>query len=236
MTSALVIGAGGGLGRELLRQLACDPEIVNVVAVSRTHLHALPTGVIQLQADETEESIKAACDGMAGRVFNQVFCCLGMLHSDSIQPEKRLEDINASAMARVFHVNTVLPALWLKYLLPLTKSAALSSITVFSARVGSISDNRLGGWYSYRASKSALNMVVKTAQVEYNRRAKNVMLVCYHPGTVDTGLSKPFQANVPEGKLFTSEYSIGQLRAALADLDPDASPHYIDWRGQSIPW
>ena len=106
----------------------------------------------------------------------------------------------------------------------------------FSARVGSISDNSLGGWYGYRASKSALNMLIKCAQIECQRRAKNITLISYHPGTVETELSKPFQSKVPTGKLFSTDFTATQLLQIIPNLTPENGPHYIDWQGNVIPW
>ena len=114
--------------------------------------------------------------------------------------------------------------------------ASQSKIILLSARVGSITDNKLGGWYGYRASKSALNMLVKTAQVEFSRRIKKCTLVLYHPGTVDTKLSKPFQGNVPPGKLFSPEFTAMQMLQCVESLQSEQAPHYIDWKGDNIPW
>ena len=107
---------------------------------------------------------------------------------------------------------------------------------LFSARVGSISDNRLGGWYSYRASKAALNMMIKTAAIELARRAKNIKLIAFHPGTTDTPLSKPFQKNVPENKLFSAEFVAKQLLDIVENTPIDQSPSYLDWQGETINW
>jgi NAD(P)-dependent dehydrogenase (short-subunit alcohol dehydrogenase family) len=127
------------------------------------------------------------------------------------------------------------PALWLKYLVKvMAKDKA--SIVFFSARVGSISENGLGGWYGYRASKAALNMFVKTASVEYKRRSPNTTLACYHPGTVDTNLSKPFQANVKQGKLFTVDFTVSKLLHHMEGFDAEQSPYYIDWEGKTIQY
>ena len=111
-----------------------------------------------------------------------------------------------------------------------------STVVCLSARVGSISDNGFGGWYGYRASKAALNMLVKTASIEYKRRVKNAMLVCYHPGTVDTGLSKPFQKNVAAKKLFTPEFTADQLFTHVSKLDRDQICHFIDWDCEVVTW
>lgn len=118
----------------------------------------------------------------------------------------------------------------------LLKGAHPAHLVFLSARVGSIADNHLGGWYGYRASKAALNMMLKSAHIEYNRRAKNICLVSYHPGTVATQLSESFRANVPEGKLFSPEFAIAKLLIHTQALTSENGPHYIDWQGKTIPW
>ena len=133
-------------------------------------------------------------------------------------------------------MNTFLPALWLKTLAPLLRSKEVCRIALLSARVGSISDNRAGGWYSYRASKAALNMLIQSAAIEFARRAKNVKLLAFHPGTVDTPLSAPFQHNVPDGKLFTPEYVAHQLLDLLTALPADGRASYLDYAGKPIAW
>lgn len=119
--------------------------------------------------------------------------CNGILHSQSIKPEKRLEDFNTDAFNHVIMANALTPMLWIQKLTPILIGNTQCKIIVFSARVGSISDNNLGGWYSYRASKAALNMMLKTAAIELARRAENIKIIAFHPGTTDTSLSKPFQ-------------------------------------------
>jgi NAD(P)-dependent dehydrogenase (short-subunit alcohol dehydrogenase family) len=162
--------------------------------------------------------------------------CNGVLHSKKYQPEKRLEDFSAEAFLNVLNANTITPMLWLKYLTPLLNTLNNCKVTIFTARVGSISDNKLGGWYSYRASKAAMNMLIKSAAVELARRAKNIKLISFHPGTTDTPLSKPFQANVAEGKLFTCEFVAKQLLTIVEDTPVDGEASFIDWQGKEIPW
>ena len=176
-----------------------------------------------------------------GGQFSLVVCCIGALHAtgaddQKIMPEKRLEDIQIDQLSFYFNTNTILPAIWLKHVEPLLKGSEPSKLVFFSARVGSISDNNLGGWYGYRASKSALNMVIKCAQIECQRRAKNISIISYHPGTVETELSKPFQSKVPTGKLFTTDFTVTQLLNIIPNLTPENGPHYIDWQGSVIPW
>ena len=190
---------------------------------------------------------------VAGKI-SRIVMCNGILHSQtadvqiqaqqpSLMPEKRIEDINANALEQLFYANSIVPMLWLSALTPLLSQARHKVdadnkcvISILSARVGSISDNRLGGWYGYRASKAALNMLIKTTAVEYARRLKRVKLIAFHPGTTDTPLSKPFQANVPQGKLFTPEFVASQLYHIMANIEPNGEASYLDWQGQQISW
>ena len=169
--------------------------------------------------------------------ISRVVICNGILHDDQkdIFPEKKLEDISESKMMHVLRVNALLPLLFLKELVALVKGEKRCVISVLSARVGSIEDNRLGGWYSYRASKAALNMLVKTAAVEYERRAKNGQLLLFHTGTVDTNLSKPFQS-----KSSTRLMQPGEVAKSLIQLmdrsDTVSNIEFIDWEGKKINW
>lgn len=240
--NALVIGAGGGIGAKIVEQLANSQGDPQVHAVSRQLLMSNLHNVTHHQiVNHDEAEISVLCEALQhlGQ-FDLVVCCIGALHGEqngvSLKPEKRLEDISAAQLESYFKTNTIVPALWIKHLIPLVKGANKAQIVMITARVASISDNRLGGWYGYRASKAALNMMLKSAQIEYQRRAKNVELISYHPGTVNTKLSKPFQGNVPNGKLFTADFTASQLLKHLHTLKIENAPHYIDWDNQTIPW
>lgn len=238
MKRVLLIGAGSAIAKALLIRLGETPGCA-VDLVSRTPPSVTPAYARYLPlAEYTDDGIGSLCQQLLEerQHYDLVVCCTGLLHETGLMPEKRLEDLQSQALQRYFWVNSVLPALWLKHLLALLKGKIPSTCVFFSARVGSIADNRLGGWYGYRASKAALNMLIKTAQVEYARRAPNVRLLSYHPGTVDSPLSQPFQANVPRHKLFTPAQAADYLLAALASLPPTPGPHFIDWQGNLIPW
>ena len=241
MDNAIVIGAGGSIAQALIEQLLSDQSLAKVFAISRNPLPAALMENSRIQAlpcDNSQPEISAIAeliDSDRG-TFGKVFICQGILHTPNLQPEKRLQGIDAEHLAEVLRVNTIVPALWLAALMPLLKGNRPCRVAVFSARVGSISDNRAGGWYSYRASKAALNMIIKTAAVEYARSARNVKLLAYHPGTVDTELSRPFQRNVPPEKLFTSEFTATQLLKLMGDLPVDGEASYLDWAGEKILW
>ncbi|ALS97241.1 SDR family NAD(P)-dependent oxidoreductase [Lacimicrobium alkaliphilum] len=239
MKTTLIVGSGGGIGKEVARQLSDDHYKNSIFAVSRRHQQELSAPVRQFQIAEYDDiNIARYCQGLAetGVHIDQFICCVGLLHDGQLQPEKKIEQLDAAHLQQYFAVNSIIPALWLKHLPVLLDRKKPAQIVFISARVGSISDNRLGGWYGYRASKAALNMLVKTAQVEYRRRFPDTVLVSYHPGTVDTPLSKPFQDRVPEHKLFSPQQAAGFLLEQLQHLDPGHAPYYLDWQGKTIPW
>ena len=241
---ALVLGASGGLGSAMVSEFLNDPEIDKVFAVSSKKN---PVGsnegqnqskLVWLQAEYSETQMADAVSQLMAHAgtFSRVCVCHGLLHSDKLWPEKRLEDITSEALQEIFHSNTVVPALWLKLLFKILKGQTPCIVATMSARVGSLSDNNLGGWYAYRASKAALNMVLKTASIEYGRRAKNVKLIAFHPGTTDTALSKPFQSTVPTGKLFTTEFVAERLAMIMDSAQLDGELSYLDWDGRTIAW
>ena len=139
-------------------------------------------------------------------------------------------------MQEVITINSVIPMLWLKALFPLVKGQSICVISVFSARIGSIGDNHSGGWYSYRASKAALNMLLKTAAIEYSRRAKNVKIIAFHPGTTDTYLSKPFHGTIKPENLFTTEFVTEHLVNIMNNQTTDGQLSFIDWENKEIVW
>lgn len=239
MKTTLIVGAGGGIGKALVRQLSSDEQNNRIFALSRRHQPDLPSSVRQSQITEhNDTSIARYCQELTETVshIDQFICCVGLLHCGLLQPEKKLEQLEHSHLQQYFAVNSIIPALWLKHLPVLLDSKKSAALVFLSARVGSISDNRLGGWYGYRASKAALNMLIKTAQVEYRRRCPGAVLMSYHPGTVDTPLSAPFQNSVPEQQLFSSEKAAGYLLAQIDGLSPEQGPYYLDWQGKNISW
>ena len=235
--NALVIGAGGGIGRAIVNKLLSE-NFGRVIAISRDPSHFDGNTVEFLQSDYSEVSIKQLCGHLQHeqRLISRVFICNGTLHGESYMPEKRMESIEADTLLTVYQANAVVPIMWIRSLLPLLSGKESCVVSVLSARVGSISDNRLGGWYSYRASKAALNMLLKTAAIEYARRANNVKLIAFHPGTVDTSLSKPFQASVPKEKLFTPDFVAERLFDVMNKVEMDSGLEFIDWSGQTIEW
>jgi len=246
-SAAIVIGAGSSIGAALCEQWQQDDAISQVFAVSREQTagnqqnqHA---SIQNIRCDYSEASIIEVCqmikmlkDQRQLDAISRVCICNGILHNESVWPEKRLEELNTSNLLEVFTINSVTPLLWLKSLLELVRAKDDCVITVFNARIGSIGDNRSGGWYSYRASKAALNMLLKTAAIEYARRAKNVKLISFHPGTTNTALSKPFQGSVKKENLFTPDFVAEHLIKIMNKQNVDGELSFVDWENKTIAW
>tara|TARA_R110000744_G_scaffold117745_1_gene220117 strand:- start:12121 stop:12867 length:747 start_codon:yes stop_codon:yes gene_type:complete len=242
----LIIGANSNIGKAIAAHILAS-EKTGLILISRGLVgnesvtsETLADNVTNIMLkDYQPQSIDQAITFLAQHnhaPITRVFVCNGILHNDTIQPEKRLEDFDAQAFMEVITSNTLTPMLWIQKLTPLLTGKSPCKFVLFSARVGSISDNRLGGWYSYRASKAALNMMIKTAAIEFARRAKNIKLIAFHPGTTDTPLSKPFQKNVPANKLFTSAFVAKQLLDIVEKAPLDQTASYLDWQGEVINW
>ena len=237
--NAVVVGANGGIGGALVDALLADPQVGRVTALSRrpvTRTHErLRSASIDFASEVSIEAVAADC--AADDDIDLFIVATGILHRDpDISPEKRLADIDAATMAEVFHINTIGPALLAKHFLPLLRRDTKSAFAAISARVGSIGDNRLGGWASYRASKSALNMLMRTFSIEQSRSNPASLVVTLHPGTTATALSEPFQRNVPEGKLFTPEFVAERLLAVLDGLTSEDSGGFFAWDGSRIEY
>jgi NAD(P)-dependent dehydrogenase (short-subunit alcohol dehydrogenase family) len=242
----LIIGANSDIGKAIAAQIQTS-ENTDLILISRglANSNLVTSETIKAKvttitvANYQPESIDKAIEQLLQYNYapiTRVFVCNGILHSQNIKPEKRLEDFDAQAFIDVVTSNSLTPMLWIQKLTPLLTGKSPCKFVLFSARVGSISDNRLGGWYSYRASKAALNMMVKTAAIELSRRAKNIKLIAFHPGTTDTPLSKPFQKNVPANKLFTAEFVAKKLLAIVEETPLDQTASYLDWQGDTIDW
>lgn len=246
--NALVVGASQGIGLEFVKQLLQDSRITHLFAAYRQEQTAMPLFALAAQNSErlhcvkmdlTEESqISAGIDAIKTTAPNLhiVVNCVGLLHNEQQQPEKAIRQLNADNLINYFKVNSIGPALLAKHLMALLKHSEPSLFATISAKIGSIGDNRLGGWYGYRASKAALNMFLKTAAIEYGRRSPNTTLVMLHPGTTDTQLSKPFQRGVPPEKLFSTERTVSQLLDVLSQVTLQDSGEFFSWDGSRLPW
>lgn len=219
---AVVIGATGGLGAAFADLLEADPQVARVSRLARA------TGF-----DLTDPASITAAAAALPAPPDLVIVATGLLHEAGLQPERELRALDAAAFARAFAVNAVGPALVAQAFLPLLPRTSKTVFAALSARVGSISDNRLGGWHAYRASKAALNQLIRTIAIEHTRKNPAGIVLGLHPGTVDTGLSKPFQRGVKT--LFTPRESATHLLAVIDAATPAGSGNVYDWRGDPIP-
>jgi len=225
-SSAVVIGASGGIGAAVVEALRASNRFAVVHALSRSG-----TGLDL----EDEASIAAAAARIAeGPTPTLVFVATGVLHHGEA-PERSFRAMTADHLLRDYRINTVGPALVAKHFLPLLPRDRRAVFAALSARVGSISDNRLGGWHSYRASKAGLNMILRNLAIEMARSHPQAVVAGLHPGTVATDLSAPFQAGVKPEKLFTPAWSAERLLAVIDALTPADSGGVFAWDGARIP-
>ncbi|MBP8203753.1 MAG: SDR family NAD(P)-dependent oxidoreductase [Pseudomonas sp.] len=245
---AVVCGASRGIGLALTAQLLARADIAEVWAIARhasqapellalaaqhgQRLHCLDVDVCDEQAlAELASQLRAAIPRL-----HLLLCTVGVLQQGAAKAEKGLAQLNLQGLLTTFQVNSFAPILLLKHLLPLLRGQHPCTVAALSARVGSISDNRLGGWYSYRASKAALNQLLHTASIELSRLNPNSCVLSLHPGTTDTELSKPFQGNVPAAQLFSPSYAAECLLAQVERHGPEQTGTFWGWDGQPIPW
>lgn len=231
-TKALVIGASGGIGAALVQGLTergCEVESLSRCAEEQDQPHDVSIDLA------CESSIQAAAVRLADRgPFTQIIVATGLLHDSAIRPEKSVRDLDPVRLARLFAVNAIGPALVAKHFVNLLPKQGRCVFAALSARVGSIGDNKKGGWYGYRASKAALNMVLKTLSIELARTRPDAICVGLHPGTVDTHLSKPFQSALPVGRLFSPDQAGSYLLDVLEQLTPAETGRCFAWDGQEV--
>ncbi len=229
---SLVIGASGGIGAALLAQLQADPRYAMALGLSRRSTP--PLDLLD------EASIAAAAQHVKtllnehGLALNLIVDATGMLHTPKHQPEKSWAQLDAAQMAQAFAINSIGPALLMKHFLPLLPRQGTPVFATLSAKVGSIGDNRLGGWYSYRASKAALNQLVHTAAIELRRRAPQAICVALHPGTVHSALSQPFAKTGLTVR--QPDVAAAELLATIAALKPEDSGGFFSYDGEALPW
>ena len=234
--TACVFGASGGIGRALCEELAARGTKM-IYAGSRSGVGPEAKGIRPFAFDLADEaSIAAAAEAMRDDPPEWVIVATGVLTlPDGTGPERSFKRLEAAAMAEVFALNTIGPALIAKHMLALMPRTKPFVFAALSARVGSISDNRLGGWHSYRASKAALNMLLRNFALEAARTHPEGVVVGLHPGTVDSALSQPFQSGLAEGQLTTPGDAAANLLGVLAGLGPEHSGRVFDFRGEEIP-
>jgi NAD(P)-dependent dehydrogenase (short-subunit alcohol dehydrogenase family) len=246
--NAFIAGASQGIGLGFVKHLLQEEKFAKIYATYRRQESAFELIALAgkhrdrltcLAMDITDELQVSACVGRIRAEADKlhfVVNCVGILHEGELQPEKSLRQIDPEQLIYYFQVNSIGGVLLAKHLLPLFQHSDRSIFASISAKIGSIGDNYLGGWYGYRASKAALNMLMRTVAIEYGRKSPNTSIVLLHPGTTDTRLSQPFQKNVPDEKLFPIERTVDQLMAVLAKLNPGDSGEFFSWDGSRLPW
>ncbi len=254
---AVVVGASGGIGAAIVDALRHEADISSIIATYRTRPpqqasvtteNEVPVDWYRLELTD-ESAIVEFADYLRTQVEKPVagtdegqctirylINCAGILHDERLSPEKSLRTFTSEALATSIAVNTAPTLLLARHTGPLFKHSPHAVFATISAKVGSISDNHLGGWYSYRMSKAALNMAIRTLAIEWRRQYPRVSVVALHPGTTATKLSKPFQRNVPEGKLFRADKTAGLLITVMRSLTPGQNGEFLSWDGTTIPW
>jgi len=240
---AVVLGARDGIGAALSEHLLALPSVRKVLRTSRnaswTDAVVRPDKeerqVVDLTDDDSIESL-AERVALWDQPPNLIVNCTGLLHEEDMQPERALKQLKRSSMRRAFDVNATGVAMLIHNVLPQMPRDERCVFVSLSARVGSITDNRLGGWFSYRSSKAAQNMILKTASIEAARRWPQLIVLAYHPGTVDTELSKPFSSRVPEHKLFATGLAVEHLCRVIGERTPSDTGGFYAWDGSSVEW
>ena len=226
--NALVIGSNGTIGKAINTELADD---FNVFTLSQTDTDYSSESLAQHQ-------VKLAAHGS----FHRIVCCIGVLHNEALRPEKSLTQIDADKLAAYFRINSILPMLCLQSFIPLlakSDPAQPDKNAVFaclSAMVGSIEENQLGGWYGYRSSKAALNMLIKTTAIEVARKNKNAVIAAIHPGTTIGNLSDPFKKNINKLKYYSPDCSAKRICDVMENLTEKQSGDFFNWDGSRIAW
>jgi NAD(P)-dependent dehydrogenase (short-subunit alcohol dehydrogenase family) len=226
---ALIIGASGTIGTALMQQLGSHPQCGQVLGL---HRHSQPAIDFDDEASFAAAAVNLAAQCAEQGKFHLIIVTTGVLHNAQFMPEKKLADLNYAQLLRTFQTNTLGPAMVLRHFAPLLDTQR-GVLAVMSAKVGSISDNQLGGWYSYRASKAALNMLLKTASIEVKRTNPQAVLVALHPGTVTSPLSKPFKGDTIGRP--AADAAADMLRV-IDSLAPGDTGRFVAYSGEALPW
>lgn len=246
--NALIVGASGGIGHALAERLATDPGIGRLFLASRTAPESARLRTLRerhgqrlelIRCDVTDETSLTKLHSRLARETHRLHLVVnaaGLLHDPDMAPEKTLRQVLLKNLQRSFAVNAFGPILLARELLPLLTHSEPAVFASLSARVGSIADNRLGGWYAYRAAKAAHNQLMRTFAIELSRLNRHAVVLALHPGTVDTGLSSPFSANVAADKLLKPEYAAERLLEVIAARSAAESGSFHAWDGKPIPW
>lgn len=226
-----IIGASGAIGGALM-QLFLANENITVHAFSRSPLETHKNLIHHTMDYSNDESIASCADAIPPHSLDTIIVATGILHQDGYMPEKSLQQIQRNHFQHILMANTIIPSLIIKSFIGKLNNQIDSKFALLSAKLGSISDNKIGGWHAYRASKAALNMIIKNASIELARINKRALIVGLHPGTVDSPLSKPFQSHVP--RLFTPQECAEHLCQVIERLDQAHSGQCLSWSGDII--
>jgi len=245
---ALIQGASRGIGLALVDELLKNNADQPVIATCRNPnssdglkslMESYGERLKVFSLDPTEESSAIKVAEMLSKQsisIELLVNCTGILHHSKLRPEKRIDDINIENLIELFKVNSISAMLAIKHLRKFLLRDSRAVIVNLSARVGSISDNFLGGWYGYRSSKAALNQLTRTLSIELQRNLPLSVCVALHPGTVDTQLSQPFQSAIPKEKIFTTQTAARQILNVISKLNSTDNGSFIAWDGSKIPW
>ena len=227
-----IFGANGSIGQALCAHYQKQSD---VYAFTRNDFDIYESGLVKILLDDfNEDSVFQAANKFDNDFFDKIIVSIGILHNESFMPEKRIEEVSSDQFLETIRINTLIPTLIARSFYKKLKKNDKSTLAFLSARVGSITDNRSGGWYSYRASKAALNMVIKNLSIELRRYNKELVVIGLHPGTVDSRLSQPFQKNLEDSKIFSADFSVLKLSSVIDSLDIDDSGKCIAWDGEDI--
>ncbi|MBT8141334.1 MAG: SDR family NAD(P)-dependent oxidoreductase [Gammaproteobacteria bacterium] len=231
---ALIIGINGAIGQALAKTYQDSHQIVGIAR----DIHNADHNFTLVQSDYAEQHLPELFETLYGisPEYELIINCIGLLHNAFIGPEKQIKQITERSLTHYFHVNSILPALLIKHLHPLLPKKSRSVFAHLSAMVGSIKDNKMGGWYGYRASKAALNMLVKTASIELARTHPQCIVLALHPGTTRSKLSAPFTRNRSADKLYTPELTAKRLGRIIDSVGTEDSGQFFHWSGSKLEW
>lgn len=232
----VIIGAGGAIGGALVDHYVAQPGVKRIFAFSREGKPFASEMVQSFKLDYYDEAAMADAAAHLDEVggVDLMVVTTGVLHTEDIMPEKALHDLTAHKFETLFRIDTIVPALITKHFIGHLRVDREAVFAILSARVGSVSDNHLGGWYAYRCAKAALNMFIKNTSIELARKHKHQCIVGIHPGTVDSPLSKPFQAHLDPKKIFSPALAAQYVQKVISDAKPQDSGKVLAWDGKEI--
>ena len=231
---ALIIGINSAIGLALAKEYSITHQVVGTardINEANHNFTLVQTTYAEIDLPELYETLS----GISAE-YEVIINCIGLLHNAIVKPEKSLDKLSERSLSEYFRVNATIPALLLKTLVPLLPKKKISVFASLSAMIGSISDNKIGGWYGYRASKAALNMLIKTTSVELSRSYPKTAIIALHPGTTRSKLSAPFTKNLPEERLYTPIETAKRLKRVIDSCNSDNTGSFFHWSGNELEW